>query len=172
MQAYLSAIPNLASWRTVTIAGTAFPRDMGAFKRDSVSRVPRTEWKAWTLLQSKPLIRRPQFADYAIQHPALIDFDPKTMQISAAIRYTADQEWIIVKGRGLKTSKASQMHGLCAKLIQMPEYKGAHYSWGDKWIDDCANQRVSYGNATVWRRVGTGHHLTLAARQLANFPGI
>jgi hypothetical protein len=172
MYAYLQSIPNLASWRTVTVAGTAFPHDMGRFKPDSVNRVPRTEWKAWSMLLAKPLSRRPQFSDYAIQHPELVDFDPKTMQISAALRYAADQEWVIVKGRGLKKSKASQMHVLCAKLIEQPEFKGADYSRGDKWIDDCAHHRVSHGNATVWRRVGTGHHLTLVARQLANIPAI
>lgn len=170
MHGYLQAVSNLASWRSVIVSSTSFPRDMSGFKPDTINRLPRTEWKAWLSLLAKPLSRRPQFSDYAIQHPQMVDFDPKLMDVSAALRYSADEQWVIVKGRGLKKNKALQMHALSAQLIALPEYKGAGFSLGDKWIDDCAHRRVNYGNSMVWRRVGTGHHLTLVARQLANIP--
>jgi len=169
MRAYIESIPNLMAWRSVTVSSTAFPRDLSHFSPDSVNRVPRTDWKAWRSLCSRPLKRSPDFSDYAIQHPDLIDFDPKVMTMSAGLRYAAEEHWVIVKGRGLKKHKAAtQMHKLCAKLVALPEYKGPDFSIGDKWIKDCAESRATHGNSMVWRRMGTGHHLTLTAHQVAN----
>jgi hypothetical protein len=168
MYSYLETIPNINKWRSVTTSATAIPRHVGHFNKDSIGRTPRTEWRAWRALQKRAMLRRPQFSDYTIQHPELVVFDGKIMNPSAHLRYATEQDWLIVRGRGVKTGKHDQMHSLCGKLILHPEYKGPNYSWGDQWIMNCAKRLEGPGNPNVWRRVGLNHHLTLVVQQLAS----
>lgn len=166
-----SQIPHLSQWDTVTVVGTGFPKVLevpGA----SNAVLPRTEWELWLSAkgQLSPSVKRMDFGDYAISHPELVDFDPIRMQISAKIIYTTDDAWFVYKGRSVRKLGFQQTHAMCAHLIQRPEFKGLNFSDGDKYIVDCANQTASCGNSTTWKRVGTNHHITLVAHQVANQP--
>lgn len=105
------------------------------------------------------------------------------MNLSGHIRYTTDEEFLIVKGGAVRDVKRNgevvaegrgyeQMVDLCRVLINLPEYSGADFSWGDRYIWDCANGTASHGNATTWRQFATNHHLTFVVHQLANHPAL
>ena len=83
------------------------------------------------------------------------------------MRYTADGSWLVLKGRNLRDHGYEQFYDVCADLIARDEYSGREFSWGDEYIDDCANRRVGTGNLTTWRKVGTSHHLSYVLRELA-----
>lgn len=169
----LPTTPQLAAWRSLTVAGTGFPQDLSGFSGGQVSATARTEWQVWSALiaRSGSLPRIPTFGDYGISHPDLTDIDPRLMQPSAAVRYTAADEWLIVKGRSLRRHKFTQFHQLSGTLVARPEFSGAGFSWGDTYIQDCAQQSVGVGNQTTWRKVGTSHHLAYVVRQIANQGG-
>ncbi len=112
--------------------------------------------------------RIPSFGDYGISHPDWVDVDPRIQQMSAGLRYTTDEQWLVFKGRGVKRYGYEQSHDICQRLISMPEYSGEDFSWGDDWIMKCANREVQSGNATTWRKAGTNHHLAFVTRQLAS----
>jgi hypothetical protein len=127
-----------------------------------------------TLLANRErLSRMPTFADYGIGHPDPVEeaFDPRRMSISGQLRYTADAYWLMVKGRSTKTAGYDQMRALCQRLMERPEYSGPDFSWGDKYVRDCAAGAVGPGNPTVWRKIGTTHHLMFVANQLATLNG-
>jgi hypothetical protein len=108
------------------------------------------------------------FGDYAISHPVQKELDPRTMRMSASIRYTTQENWLVVKGRNVRQYGFDQYFELCKTLVKRPEFSGKDYSWGDNYIADCAAGRTGPGNATTWRKVGTNHHLTVVEQEIAS----
>lgn len=170
-RAIFGMIPRKDEWRRIVLAAASFPEDLSDVDAATVSALPRHEWELWSMLQHRPslLPRRDLiFGDYGIAHPIPKELDPRTMRMSASIRYTTPDSWLVVKGRNVRQYGFDQYFDLCRVLVDRPEYSGADYSWADRYIADCAERRSGPGNATTWRKVGTNHHLTLVARQLAN----
>ena len=135
----------------------------------SVTPIPRIEWTVWrSLIVRSRLPRLPAFGDYAISHPQPSEVDPRIMRPSASIRYTANDAWLVLKGRNLRDYGYAEFYDVCRDLVARPEYSGPSFSWGDWYIEECANQRVGTGNLTTWRKVGTSHHLAFVTRQIAS----
>lgn len=170
----LPALPHLQDWRTLTVAGSAFPDNMGGFPRDATSSTPRTEWRVWaSLLSMKDAIgRMPTFGDYAIDSPAYPDLDFRVIKMTASIRYTHENDWILVKGHVNTKGGASQFPHLASILVGLPQYCGAEFSSSDAYINACATGSDGPGSATTWRQVGTDHHMTFVVKQIANYPGL
>jgi hypothetical protein len=177
IRSIISAIPDIEKWRSLTFAGTGFPSNLSDIEASSIGSIFRSEWSVWeTLVKHRAKLKRlPTFGDYAINHPEpfeRLELDPRLIRMSASLRYTADKEWLIVKGRNTKDHGREQYHGLCQLMIKRPEYKGTGCSWGDDYINGCAGRSTNPGNPTIWRKVGTNHHLTFVTEQIASLPGL
>lgn len=172
--AFLASLPDPSAWKTITVSSSAFPENLGAVPPRSVESLPRVELQLRDELASRKrkIPRFPTFGDYGICHPDLLDFDPRTHTPSAAIRYTTERKWLIVKAGSIKKHKLEQFRQLSDTLRKRPEYYGENYSWGDRYISECADCNVGHGNLTTWRQVGTNHHVTLVANQIASSPSI
>lgn len=166
----LSLVPTVGQWRSLILAGTAFPQDLSEVDAASASRLRRAEWQVWTALVSRPdtLPRTLVYSDYGIAHPVSVIVDPRKMRMSASIRYTTDRDWLIVKGRNVRQYGFEQFFDLSQQIVNSPDYYGEGFSWGDQYIKRCAERQTGPGNATTWRKVGTSHHLTVVARQVAS----
>ncbi len=166
----VNQLANINRWRSLTVSGSAFPGDLGQVEANTVSNIPRTEWGIWNTLYSNRdrLNRMPTFGDYAVANPMYTEIDPRIMQMSANIRYTCANEWMILKGVSVRRSGYDQYYNLSAELVRSPRYYGPTFSWGDQYIFDCSERRCSCGNAETWRRVATNHHITVAANQISN----
>ena len=57
---------------------------------------------------------------------------------------------------------------LASRLVNEPEFRGPSFSAGEDYIAKRATASNPVGGASVWRRVGTTQHLTLAVRQYAS----
>lgn len=166
------AIPHINSWRTFTFVATAFPENLSEIKTGTDGSIPRSEWMIYQQLLQKKIPRYPSFGDYIISNPEYSRLDPRIMRMSANIRYTADNEYLIFRGYSVTTPKYGkwkQAQELCQRVVLHPKYSGEFYSFGDKYIYGCANETESNGNAETWRKIGTNHHLTLAINELSNF---
>jgi hypothetical protein len=166
-----SMIPRKDEWRRVVLVAASFPEDLSDVDASTITTLPRREWELWKILQKRPsnLPRRDLiFGDYAIAHPVTKELDPRTMQMSASIRYTTPNDWLVVKGRNVRQYGFDQYFDLCKALVKRAEFSGSDVSWGDRYITDCAAGITGPGNATTWRKVGTNHHLTLVTREVAN----
>lgn len=150
-------------------AASSFPATLAA-AGTGLSTIVRAEWLAYqVLLANRPGGAVVAFGDYAIAHPI---YAPAPYLGSASVRYTIDSDWLIARGRTLKGpvhGGFAQFQGLCTQLVTTPVFAGASFSWGDAYIDQCSRGQVSTGNLTTWRGVGTNHHLTFVARQLASY---
>lgn len=169
--AIIAALPLIADWRTLTLAGSAFPLNLRQFGSMTTTPTPRTDWQIWNqVLASQNLPRLPAFGDYAVQHPEPDEIDPRLMKMAAQLRYARPDDWLIFKWRNVREHGNEQFADICTALVATPDFRGAAFSWGDKYIADCAAGNASHGNAMIWRKVATNHHLAVVAEQIANLP--
>lgn len=169
MAAAVGAIPTPHQWRTLTVASGAFPESLSGLGVGT-HLVSRIDWEAYRQLLAAPLERFPTFGDYTIIHPALADLDPTVINPSASVRYTVDQNWLVIRGQGVRTRGVggfAQFRSHADTLVLRQEYCGPSFSTGDQEISDIAARIASQGNLETWVRIGVNHHITFAARQIA-----
>lgn len=168
----LAIVSGIQRWRTVTLAGSSFPRDLSKMGRDSSESILRGEWRLYR--QVKSLVEdqhntRLVFGDYGVSHPdPPPDIDPRLMRPSANIRYTTSEAWMVLKGSNVRENGFEQFHSLSEQIIGSEEFRGRDFSWGDNYIADCAIRQATTGNLTTWRRVGTNHHISVVVEQLSS----
>lgn len=171
-RAHIALLPNLNNWRTLTMLAGAFPHSLAPLVRGQWNPHNRHEWRGWRLLVtgSHQPARLPSFGDYAIAHP---DLPPEgRATILAQLRYATPDSWLIWKGSNVFTHAAgfNQFYAICEDIMNRPEYRGPAFSQGDAEIQQKATNHDSPGNAEVWRRIGTNHHLETVLDQISNLP--
>lgn len=174
-EAFLAEVPDHPRWRTLTISACAFPRGMGGLERHSHDFIDRIDWIAWRdglRAKREEIQRLPTFSDGAIQHPVGVEgFNPLTMQASASVRYTLPEQWLRIKGQGLRTkSGLLQFPTLANRLVYgdlREHYAGADHCEGCRLIKRAADGAPKLGSLEAWRRLGTVHHLTVVMQGLA-----
>lgn len=176
--AFLQEVPEHQSWRTMTVSACSFPSSLGRVDRNSHSLVERSEWKSWrgTLhANRRQLLRLPTFSDCGIQHPQGVeDVDLRTMQGSAAIRYTVAENWLLIKGEGTRrTPPSEQFPNLATRLVfghLREHYAGTKHCDGCVAMRDAADGAENFGSLEAWRRLGTIHHVETVMKDLASLP--
>lgn len=172
LKSIIRFLPAVNQWRSLTVAATAFPETMSSFGSNTASTTPRSEWEMWNSLihSSTKMKRQPAFGDYAIASPAPFEMDPRMMSLGAKIKYTLEDDWLIVKGVGIKKRGYKQFHDLADYLAKRKEFYGEKYSWGDAQIQACATKACGTGNQTTWVSVGMNHHFAVVCDQIAKLP--
>lgn len=164
----IGGIDGLLAFRTLTVAAGAFPQSISRIELPT--KVQRADWLLWRSLagKAKPLVRVPTYGDYAIQgaQPPL----PSAALHSGSpnIRYTANDHWLVVRGRALKRHGYEQYTALAGHVMEQECYAGRTFSWGDAYIFGCAGGAETPGSPGVWRKVGTNHHIAKVLKQLTS----
>lgn len=177
----IKSIKNIESYLDTFLALTSFPADLSGCSPSSVTKIPRIEVGVHQHLRAieKKLPLVPKFSDYGVAHPDVVEIDPRVMTMSASIRYTADYDWFIFKGKSVKRYGHTQYYDLAKLLISSKVYAGKDFSWGDKQIYEKADGdgkgrvgsgrgKVGTGNATIWRQIATSHHLAHVIKTLSS----
>lgn len=171
----LDQVPSIGSWRSVTVAGTAFPQNLPASAFRPTGTTKRYDWLSYKdLLGLLPAgARIPTFGDYAVAHPQTELIDPRMLDPNAKVKYTIDDEWFIAMGTQVKKNGRGQYAGVCKSIVSAKPavFAGPAYSHGDKFIDDCAKGTGSTGGASTWPMVGSNHHITKVVRDVATLFG-
>ncbi len=170
----LRKVPTLEEWRTITLAAGAFPVDLAKFSV-GIHPVRRADWLGWVQLirTQGALERQSMFSDYTIQH-GLYREPPERANVSASIRYTSQESWIVMRGKALRTDNGpgnKQYHAEAKVLCGRQEFSGKSFSYGDAYIHERSVLRAPTGSAETLLRAGFNHHMTLVVRQLANLFG-
>ncbi len=177
-KSFLAEVPDHQRWRTFTISASAFPRSMGGVDRNSNDLVERAEWIAWRhklFSRRHALERLPAFSDCAIQHPQGVEgFDPRTMQVSASVRYTVPDSWLLIKGESTRRTLPSvQFPALATQLVYghlKAHFAGVGHCNGCRSVKASADGADGLGSLEAWRRLGTVHHITSVVRDLEALP--
>jgi hypothetical protein len=172
--AFLDDVPHLNLWRTFTLCGSAFPKSMKIIDKHSYDFVRREEWIAWRdylYARRDNILRLPAFSDCAIQHPSGVEgFDPLLMQVSASIRYTRSDDWLLIKGESTRFKAPSQQFPLLAARLVFGDLRqyflGSNHCHGCDLMQAAANGAPKLGSAEAWRKLGTIHHLSVVMQNL------
>ena len=145
LNSVLAAIPNISEWQTLSMASGAFPPDLQSFEPGN-RRIPRSDWLAWkkAVSQSENRMRKPSYSDYTIQY-GLYKEPVEGSNPSVSVRYTLDEEWLIMRGEAVRSKAASssnenrpgreQWHGHAQLLCDNRDlFYGESFSWGDAFI--------------------------------------
>lgn len=160
--------PQFTEWRSITLAATSFPETLASFSSQTATVIDRPEWGIWEQLATAGHTSRPlYYGDYGIASPEPFQMDPRMMKLGAKIKYTLDEQWLIVKGTGIKRGGSAQFHSLAKWLAESKHYYKADFSWGDNFIDECAKKTTGPGSQTSWVSVGMNHHFAVTAAKLS-----
>ncbi len=158
-----------SDWRSVVLIGTSIPKSLTSvgIGEDTSGTIPRREWTHW-IDASRLGAPNLAFGDYAIQHP---EPPPKTTKspVWANVRYTGPTGVLIERGFDVMSpdhGRLKQYDELCQRLVEVDEFEGGDFSWGDRAILRCANGAALGRSLSDWRAYGTSHHLELVRRQL------
>lgn len=172
----IEKIPELNSWMTYTVIGTAFPKTLSNLGI-GVHYFKRYEWLFYKQLLKTlaSTMRRPSFGDYAIVAPAAKPakpVNPRYSKTPAYVRYTIDNDrWFIAKGGNVRAPNGSKQYSrFCSTLIKAGLFLGSNFSEGGRFVQYCSRHRVK-GDPTKWIWVGTNHHIEKAVFDLANLNG-
>lgn len=167
--AVAGTLPLFDQWGSVIFLGGAFPRDLSELEVGQ-HVLPRHDWLAWKEMANSWAGRRPLFGDYTIQC-AVYSEPPEFANFSASIRYTASEEWVVMRGEGVRNATGAgyaQWPANAELLCERSEFCGAAFSRGDGYIEMMGGSPPSTGNPSSWLRAGINHHLSLVSRQAAN----
>ncbi len=167
----LDLLVGVGKWKNIIFAASSFPKDLSDFEAGSIEKTPRVEWAIWQLLTKNP--KKPKYGgigygDYTTSHPEQVKMNPKLMTISASLRYTLQNEWLVLRGRSTKKFGFGQYNELCSALVARKEFYGKGFSGADEIIADRAASKVgtNTGNYGTWRLVAVLHHIIVVLNQL------
>ncbi len=170
-----SVIPDLSRWRTFTITSGAFPKDLTGLDVGS-HFLPRADWIAWrsAVLDRSWRLRIPTFGDYAIQF-GRYEEPPDRPNFSASIRYTLEDEWLVMRGEGVFHEGSpgfAQWPAQAQLLCSRGDYCGSGFSEGDSYIYQKSINQIPPGNARTWLQAGLNHHFAFVVRQISSPLGL
>lgn len=170
----VNQLPHLSTWRTLIFSSGAFPINLTQF---SVGQhmLQRYDWLAWNnnVISNNTIPRLPSFSDYTIQHPVFVE-PPQRANVSASIRYTSHEYWVIMRGEGIFNpgGPGHRQYPAQAQLLsERSEFCGEDFSYGDEYIVNLSSRIGSTGTPETLIRAGINHHMTFVAREISNLSG-
>ncbi|HEY5941391.1 MAG TPA: beta family protein [Solirubrobacterales bacterium] len=170
----IKRLPEIDSWRSLTLCAGAFPKSVSTeVKPGETGEIERREWELWkALADGGRLPRQPAFGDYGVASPEwLLGFDSEVISPGAKIFYSRENDWLVVRGRSLKSKKYGkykQYRALAEQIVNSGSFQGNEHCWGDDYIAKCARGEVGTGSLKSWVTVATSHHLGVVTHELAS----
>jgi hypothetical protein len=165
VRATLRGLEKADQWRSLIVAGGAFPVDLAQFNPWVLGERPRYDARLYDAVVSRRTPGPIRFGDYAVAHPALATgtaFSPPPQ-----LRYTTAEHWLILKGKRNDPRGNEQFYEICERIAQHPEFVGTGLGQADARIA-LGSTQPGPGNGTTWRTLGTTHHLDFVVQRLTN----
>lgn len=167
----LAAVPFAADWANLVLVAGSFPENLSRFAVGT-HIVERHEWAVW-LANRTTADRDISYGDYATIHPVPVEegLDPRTMNPTVSVRYTFENNWILLRGQGTRTRGGqgfAQFLSHADAVVAMREYRGEQFSFGDSKIMRVHKRLETQGNLETWITIGVNHHIAEIVDQLAN----
>lgn len=162
-------------WRSITLAGGAFPREINDLPFDTSTSLPRREALVWTeVVSSITDDRKIGYADYGVSHPRK---PPPYGRAHPNLRYTVDECWEIyrcAKRDGGGGGALGCFRDLCKGVIASDHWppQGTAFSWGDQQIERfAAGMSPVRNDPASWRAIGMSHHFAVVVDRLCRLKG-
>lgn len=164
----------LLSAQTVIICTSSFPSDIGDMGGGEERRYERHDFalfsKVASTAQATPLLDLLAYSDYGVSKFTETDLDFSKLRygILPKIKYTAEDEYIVLKGKRQHGKLVVTYQKLAQAVIAAPYYSGREFSYGDECIYQVATTAGKSGNSTNWVTYCTNHHIVLVSQQISN----
>ena len=156
------------AWRSVTMAGSCIPENLGALVRGP-SIVPREELALWRTLAAAGLPYGLDFGDYGTVWPG----DPVSIPAAPPInaKYTLKNDFMIIRGvkyTGPKPVAMDTQFRAHSKLIVAQTGRGGiGHCWADGMIDGyAASASGPCGNPKSWIGISQNRHFEITRHHL------
>lgn len=162
-------LPQAQAWRSVTLAGSAAPKDMSNLGL-GLNLVPRLDWLLWQATHAQVGYQL-DYGDYGIAHPDMTEPPPYVMgNATVSVKYTVANDWIVIKGRPVSGNNGIQMptqyRGHAQTLAGHAAFGGLVGCWGDGRIQQIVANTGTPGSRQTWVEIGANRHLALMADRL------
>lgn len=163
---FLSFMPNGSKYRSIILSGSSALKHVGGMPKDGVGEIERRELRLWIELQvDLHGFQKLIYSDYGVVNPEFSMVGPNK-NANAKIRYTTSGKIRVYRGHRLMDAPGyKQYHVLSEEVRNSPDYVTREFSFGDRYIDDCADWNVTSGNLGTWVFVDMNHHVQYAALQ-------
>lgn len=170
MRTILDDFIDLTLFDRCILLSTSFPDTLSNNEKNNISFVKRTEQNLYKTVQEK-VERELIYGDYCVNTWKTLEYIPG-MQTSFNIRYTIDNNYLIIKGETTKKGgfDYNRVSTLCNMLVTSSYFSGPELSDGDKQIHLRTAEDGKPGNATTWRAIGTNHHIEYITNSISNRP--
>lgn len=163
---FVEKLATATTIRKLLIAGSSAPKTVTDIDKDGYGEITRHELTLWARLATERLPMRPIFSDYGVIHPEFSDLTMST-HINGKIRYTQGTKFHIHRGHSLRLGdKYDQYRVLSSGVLSSAHYQGNKFSYGDRYIFDCATGHAGTGNPGTWVLVDQNHHISYAVNQV------
>lgn len=163
---FIDKLAATTTMRKFLVAGSSAPKTVTEIEKDSTGDVARSELTLWATLATERLPVEPIYSDYGVIHPDFSDLTAST-HINGKIRYTEGKKIHIFRGHSLRLGdKFEQYRKLAAAVASSRHYQGNSFSYGDRYIYDCATGHAGTGNPGTWVLVDQNHHVSYTDHQL------
>ncbi len=167
-------IDRLDAYSTFTVISGAFPKDLSEFEKNRQYTHVRADWLSWhsqVLAPDTRLKRIPTFGDYTILYPYFMPPLSYLPNVSASIRYTSDDYWVIMRGEGLRNENGPGWRQYPAQALLLEgrdEFCGEGFSTGDQYLHQLGQAiGQSMGTPESLIRAGVNHHITFVVKQIS-----
>lgn len=151
--------------QAIYFASGSFPDSLANIK--GTQKLPRLDWRLWCDLANAAPDLPIGYSDYGTLSPQWTEEVLKRYSQRVALRYTSNDEWIIVRGNA-KTKKESIAITTLFVTLFRNEFKGPSFSYGDQLIDQRADSSVPekskkcglYHITEAW-----AHHIAFVVKQ-------
>lgn len=170
MVSTLARLLDIGLWSQVIWQATSYP-EINPAQPGGLAVLPRGEWlsfeAAWSL---DPASRKYlMFGDFAADSAKFNFSNGKGIPAIAHFRYSTKENWLV--SRGVKDAKlSSEMPKIAERIVSSDHFAGAHFSRGDRYIQEAAWGHV-VGQAKNWRCANATHHLTQVIQDIGALAG-
>lgn len=160
-------------FRNFITAGCSMPTTIDkAAAKDQTNLLPRKEMTSWQYLKRTFNHLNVIYGDYGVKSAESAE-GPAGIggNANAKIRYTIDKAFYIVRGHMVKgegKKKEKQIWGLAKKVVQSRHYMGESYSFGDKRIKLCSEEKFNGGHPE-WIVNDTCHHVVYCLDEIQTY---
>ncbi|WP_168724244.1 hypothetical protein [Streptomyces sp. A1547] len=167
----LELLGPLTRWRSIVLLAGSFPPTTPEPSGWGPIEAQRHDWDVWHMVRhARPeLPVEVTYGDYGAHHAFAADAGAGGGAPWGVLRYTTDRTFLLAKAPTIGDGHAEEVREIARRMIAEPEFRGAGFSEGDRWLHACATGTGTpgVGNAESWIRAGHSQHLAYAAWRLS-----
>ncbi|AOS40475.1 beta family protein [Pseudomonas brassicacearum] len=164
---FIAAIRPLQAigFSTLHLTSGSYPGSLASVKT-GVASFERKDWKFWKAISAKAPDLIIGYSDYGTLSPVWTEDILELRSSRIAIRYTRDNDWLILRADGKKAEDSVAISALLVNNYKA-DFKGAAYSYGDELLEERANPAISLNKKHCGHyhiTEGWSHHIALVLK--------